>query len=1603
MNQTNAPIAIIGMACLFPQAPDLHAFWRNIVNGVDAIGTPVPGWDAERYLATGRIKTSAGGYLGDLYRFNPTEFGIMPNSLDGGEPDQYLALRVARDALRDAGYLRDDADHRDTGIILGHSTYLHRGQGTIVQHLVVVDQTIELLRVACPHLTEDQADAVRAMLRARLPQSNADVAPGLVPNVMTGRIANRLNLRGPNYLVDAACSSSLLAVGAAIDELRAGRSRMMLAGGVNASLPAEVCYIFTQLGALSGRGKVRPFEAGSDGTLLGEGLGVVALKRLEDALADGDRVYAVVRGVGQASDGRGHGLLAPSIEGEALAIRRAWQAAGLDPASLSLVECHGTGIPLGDQTEVAALKSVLGERQGEQGTVAIGSVKSMISHCIPAAGVAGLIKTALALHHRVLPPTLCEEPNPALGLAQTPLYLNNQVGPWIHPTDAPRRAGVNSFGFGGINAHCIVEQAPPQAARHPSAMPWPAELCVLAADSAAELAQRAQALVPSLEAGHWSLPEVAAALAGQATNGNHRLAVVARSTDALAAALTQAARRLAEDDAPAWQTRGGITYSRQRREGRLAFLFPGEGSQYMGMFADLAQCFEPVREWLDFWRGLYPAEPGAARTDIVYPPHLETTAARRKQLESRLHDMDVGSEAVFVGGQAMHALLLSLGVQPDVMVGHSSGESAALAASGVVAASERAELAEFIRQLNAVYERVLAEGKIAVGALLAVGALPAADVLAHVERAGGEVVVAMDNCANQLVLYGSNGAIESIQKALATEGAICLPLPFDRGYHTPAFQAVSEAFLKYYKGIRIARSQVPLYSCASAAPFPAQVAGIRQLAAAQWSQTVRFRETILRMHDDGVRVFLEVGPSNNLTAFVGDILVERDYLALASNQRRRNGVEHLLGTLGQLYVGGQPFEPQRLFDGRAIRTIDLAAAPQSARAGLLLDNTMPQIRLAEADRSRMAALMGTGSTEPPAGTASASAQAPAVGTAGAEQGEAGRGSVDAMPVLPHAATESPVLAGDDARQAVMAGYFGLMRQFLDQQHAVMTNLPALDVSRTEPDGFALLSNVIELDEMHVVAECALDVGHHAFLRDHVLSGAVSEADPGLTGLACVPLMVSLEVMAEAAAVLRGALPCVIEQVKAYDWIALDEGSARLLVRVERAGEGCRAVLERDGRPVVSADFGFAADWRLPEVAPPEHPQPSRWNDGELYATGMFHGPLFQSISHIDGYDSSGIGARLSELSLQGFTVPGQAGRFALNPVLLDAVGQLAAYWIAQYAGYDFNSFPSTIERIELRETCPADVPGVRLVGRQQPVDPQSTEVGAARRWDFDAVDGEGRSLLRVGGLVNVFFAVPNRYYQLRRDPLNGALGVERAGAPGVLLWELPMLDDAFCTQSSGIFLRILAHAVLSAGEREQWRSLDGSPGWRRQWLLGRACLKEAVRHWLAREAGVLVHLADIVVTRESGGAPCVDGLWCADLPVPAVSLSHNGRSCIAAVVAPGYRVGVDQEDLARPLQPQRLLGALAATEQDALAGLADAALRERLLRLWCAKEAAAKSTGVGLQGDPQAWVVRFLDDNCNIAMVEYDGLMIEVGLQVIPEHSVMALAVCEDVAAEVLP
>jgi acyl transferase domain-containing protein len=464
MTSCSDDIAIIGMACIFPGAPNAQAYWQNIVAKVDAITDPPDGWGAEEVFepdstANDRVYCKRGGYLGELARFNPLDYGIMPRTVDGGEPEHFLALRVAHEALADAGYLDRPFNRERTAVILGRGTFLNRGSVTALQHGLIVDQTLRLLKQLHPEYSQEELQTIKRELKAGLPPFNAETAPGLVSNIMCGRIANRLDLRGPNYAVDAACASSLIAVDLGIRELITGRCDLALVGGVCVSTPAIVLMVFCQLGALSRRGQIRPFDKDADGTLLGEGLGMAVLKRREDAARDGDGIYALIKGVGISSDGHGLAVLAPRVEGEELALRRAYEATGIPPGTVGLIEAHGTGTLVGDLTEIQALSRVFGPRDGAVPRCAIGSVKSMISHTIPAAGIAGLIKIALALHHKILPPTLnCEASNPKFELERTPFYINTECRPWIHGAPEPRRAGVSAFGFGGVNAHAILEE-----------------------------------------------------------------------------------------------------------------------------------------------------------------------------------------------------------------------------------------------------------------------------------------------------------------------------------------------------------------------------------------------------------------------------------------------------------------------------------------------------------------------------------------------------------------------------------------------------------------------------------------------------------------------------------------------------------------------------------------------------------------------------------------------------------------------------------------------------------------------------------------------------------------------------------------------------------------------------------------------------------------------------------------------------------------------------------------------------------------------------------------------------------------------------------------
>lgn len=1406
------PIAVIGLACVFPQAPDAESFWHNILNGVNAICDPAESWEAQRYLDSGRITTAKGGYLRDLFRFNPAEFGIMPSSVDGGEPDQLLALQAAKRALEDAGarYLERDFDHTDTGIVLGHSTYYHRGQINAAQHNICLDQTMDILKAALPGLGTEQEDKIREHLRGQLPPFNADMCPSEVPNVMTGRIANRLNFTGPNYLIDAACASSLLAVNAAIEELRSGHSRMMLAGGVNASLPAEVSVIFTLLDALSRRGSVRPFEEGSDGTLLGEGLGIVVLKRLSDAQKDGDKIYALVHGVGQSSDGRGLGLLAPSERGETLAVKRAYEAAGIDPASIGLIEAHGTGIPLGDKTEIATLKSVLGPRKGEQGSVAIGSVKSMISHCIPAAGMASFIKMCLSLHHKVLPPTLCDKVNPELGIGETPLYVNNTLRPWIAKPGEKRRAAINSFGFGGVNAHAILEEAPDEAKKPLKCSPWPAELFVFAGDGADDLKEQIVRLQTCLQyrTDH-RLSDLAFTLSEEAADkkGSHKLALIAESRADLEKKIGQAFSIL-EKNKPVLG-KGGVLYSTAPITGKMAFMFPGEGSQYMNMLSDLAVHFACVREWFDLWHATYETAPGENRTDLVFPPHSELTDERRKIIDERLHRMDAGSEAVFIAGQAMFSLLDSLGVRPDAMVGHSSGESSALVASRAIAWKTPEDMAGFIRKLSAVSDDLSQKGQIKTGALMAIGLMDKNTIREQV--AGTTVMVAMENCPTQTIVFGGKDDVEKLAALLAEKGAICEILPFDRGYHTPYFEPMKKGFDKYYKDINLGVPQIPLYSCASASLFSDDIDGVRKLAADQWMQTVRFSDTIEAMYDDGVRAFIEVGPGGKLASFAEQILRGKDALTATGNLETRPGMAQFLNLLGKLYVCGKA-GTQALFMDRAVRKLDLDDLAQKRLAGIILDNTMPRF---------------------------------------------------------HATPD--------------------LVKLLQQDGAIHAQPAA--ANDPYPDHRPFFTDIRECGNGRFSGLARLDLAEDRFLQDHVLSGPVSSVDPALRGLSCVPLMVALEIMAEGCAALAGRIDLtLIEDVATYDWIALDDGTITLDIRAEADADKpgrYRASIFNGGKKAVGAlfTFGDQSTYRCAPAAPLSgQTWGNRWpEDYEIYSIGMYHGPIFQSIPRI-AWNDQGVDAALSPVSLYGFFRDGETPCTILNPVLMDAVSQLPAFWIAQDVGTDFSCFPTRIDRIELYAGQPENEDGLTLAARKGGEPSHHAE----QKWDFECADAQGAVLFRVAGFRNVYYPVPHTYYQCRYNPLGGWYGHPVESGGGVLQWHVPMLPEDFLAQSGGLFQRVIAHCTLGRDERAAWQDLEASLTEKSLWLFRRIAVKEAARSWIYEQTGELLHPSDIQVDFDSTGNAHIYGWWCGQdyCPMPpAIAVRNGDREVVVTIAA----------------------------------------------------------------------------------------------------------------------
>ncbi|WP_238427056.1 type I polyketide synthase, partial [Streptomyces adustus] len=869
------------MAVLLPGARDLETYWRNLRDGVDAIGeVPQGRWDAGYYrpgtasapAVADQVYCRRGGFVDALAEVEVTRFGIMPNSVAGTEPDQLIALHVAAAALADAGGVDRLPDRRRIGVVLGRGGYLTPGLVRLDQRVRTAGQLVRTLGELLPDLTDAQLERVRTAFTDKLGPDSAESAIGLVPNLAASRVANRLDLRGPAYTVDAACASSLVAVDQAVGELASGRCDLMLAGGVHHCHDITLWSVFSQLRALSPSERIRPFHRDADGILIGEGTGVVVLKRLADARRDGDRVYAVIRGTGVASDGRTAGLVNPDPGGQANAVRQAWRAAGLAPAapaSVGLLEAHGTATPAGDRAELATLTAVFGPA-GESGAdrAVLGSVKSMIGHTMPAAGVAGLVKAALAVHHATLLPTLhCEDPHPAL--AATRFRTLEKAVPWeTSPGEPVRRAAVNAFGFGGINAHVVLEEEPapvatvpvPKTARAVVRVAEPERVLLLAADGPEPLAALLDTDDDSVRAAGLdpALPHPAV--------GRTRLAVVDPTAKRLAVA------RRAVGRGRAWHGRGDVWFRPGPLlgpgHGKLAFVFPGLEGEFTPRVDDVAAHF-----------GL----------PDVTAPDGESVA-------------DVGRHGlgVVAVGRLLDAALRRTGVVPDAVAGHSVGEWTAMTVAGLYSGDEvDAFMADF--DPDSVTVPGLAFG--AVGA-------PAQRVLAALEEewAGAGLVLSHDNAPGQSMVCGPDTAVEAFVRSFRARGVLGRVLPFRSGFHTPMLAPYLGPIRQAAQRFRLHPASVPVWSGTTAAPFPEREVEVRELFVRHLLEPVRFRQLVESLYAAGHRTFVQVGPGQ-LASLVGDTLADRDHLAVAANSPHRTGLAQLRRVASALWTAGAAVAP----------------------------------------------------------------------------------------------------------------------------------------------------------------------------------------------------------------------------------------------------------------------------------------------------------------------------------------------------------------------------------------------------------------------------------------------------------------------------------------------------------------------------------------------------------------------------------------------------------------------------------------------------------------------------------------------------------------------
>jgi acyl transferase domain-containing protein/NAD(P)-dependent dehydrogenase (short-subunit alcohol dehydrogenase family)/acyl carrier protein len=885
------PVAIIGIGAMFPKANDTHSYWANIKGGVDAIDNiPETHWRPEDYFDADPKRpdftyAQRGGFL-DVQDFDPLEFGMPPNVLEATDTSQLLGMLVAARALRDAGYGEDkNFDRNKISTIVGVTGALELV--TTLSSRLGHPRWKQALRDS--GVDEKTANDVMTRIGESYVSWQENSFPGLLGNVVAGRISKHLNLGGTNCVVDAACASSLSAMHLGIMELQTHRADMIVTGGVDTFNDIFMYMCFSKTPALSPTGNASPFSANGDGTILGEGLGVVVLKRLKDATRDGDKIYGVIKSIGTSSDGRGGAVYEPSTSGQVKALACAYKESGIDPRTIELVEAHGTGTKVGDGVEVSALAQVY-PKTNKGPWCALGSVKSQIGHAKAAAGVAGFIKAALSLYNKVLPPTIkCNEPLEILKEKSTPFYVNQSMRPWLGNSDHPRRAAVSAFGFGGSNFHCVLEEY--ETTKLVPDWNDDVEIAAFSGDTILMLGDK---VTDVLKCNHFREVSIVTHRERALFNvkAKYRLVlVIDRFTDYKNLCNKVLSKLNSTDGKNQWQLPEGVYFYSSIFSGKVAMVFPGQGAQYIDMLQDMACLFPEMLESLTL--------AGKSVCDTIYPVARYHEGANEKQMAllSAMQNTQVAIGAVSAGA---FKVLSSFGIKADVFAGHSYGELVALFAAGRIT------------------EEALYEASVLRGALMAkasksgIGAMSAVKATAQVVQQvclddNLDVIIANYNMPEQMVISGDNDSIAQAERSFKARNISTTRLNVSGAFHSRFVADAVTPFLAGLNEIKFIKSGAAVYANTTARIYPQGGKAARQLLANQIAKPVLFVNQIEQMVQDGVTLFIEVGPNRKVAGMVKRIVASHapvQVVSLDASGGKKNGIVDLAKLLAQISAFG---------------------------------------------------------------------------------------------------------------------------------------------------------------------------------------------------------------------------------------------------------------------------------------------------------------------------------------------------------------------------------------------------------------------------------------------------------------------------------------------------------------------------------------------------------------------------------------------------------------------------------------------------------------------------------------------------------------------------